>query len=394
MEVLQVTSNPIYPPENGGNHRSHGLVCAFPDVGDTVHRVCQGGLLSNHGLPSINGRIEVRPGYVEHRPINPFHDLASLPPTLFNVPNVFIGEMLRIWPPRQLKRLLPSADIVIVEGPLQVPAISSMTVDTPIVYSSHNIEADRFQYLRDEHLGGKAYRRLCRLEELAVRRSSAVLCTAETDRERYLNEFDPSGPVLVAPNGVYREDVSARANQQLDIHERYGIPVGDTVAVFIGSNYPPNVDAARFLIDNNTSFADKGIHVLLVGNVCSELEDMPDNVTAAGFVDDLQGHLQEADVGLNPVVSGGGSNIKLLDYFAVSLPVVSTHFGVEGFDVEDGHHLLVRDRPAFANAIKQLGDADERVSIGRHAREYVLNNHVWESISLQVRQNLADILLK
>ncbi len=46
---------------------------------------------------------------------------------------------------------------------------------------------------------------------------------------------------------------------------------------------------------------------------------------------DLLVCLHAADVGLNPVTTGGGSNVKLPAYLAAGLPVVTTAFGLRGY---------------------------------------------------------------
>lgn len=393
MEVLQVTSTPIYPPDQGGSHRSHGLVCSFPEMGDTVNRVCQGGLITNHDLPRISTRIEIKPGYVEHRPVNPFHDMASIPRGISNHPNVFLGNMLRAWPPRPLKRLLPDADIVLVEGPLQVPAIASMTVDTPVVYSSHNVETDRFAPLRERVFGEWTYRRLRQIEERAIQCSTAIVCTSEADRETYTERTEGDCPVIVAPNGISGDKVtSLSSGRGIDLRDRYGIPKEDLVAVFVGSHYEPNVEAAQYLVNNADEFRAVGTHLIVIGDVCTALDEVPENITSAGFVDDLQGHLRNADVALNPVVSGGGSNIKMLDYFVASLPVVSTPFGAEGIEVCDGQEVVVRDPEQFFDGLMKLSDSELRSEIGTAAQECAVENHLWEDISRDVRGEFFDLV--
>jgi len=399
MDVMQVTTTTVYPPDTGGSHRSHGIICSFPEFNDRVIRVCQGGLVTNHRFPSVKPVIEINQNYIEYRPMNLFHDLASLPQALFDIPNILIGTMLRVFPPRHLKRNLPDVDVVLVEGPLQVPAISQMTNDAMVVYSSHNVEADRFAPVLNGRFGGWIHRRLSRIESRAIDRADGVICTTEADRRYYERKTNPGCPVIVAPNGIYRQDVikdpltNIDKEKVVDIHERYNISEEELIAIFVGSDYKPNVEAAQFLCSKVNEFAAIDVHPLIVGKLCSSLIDVPENMTAPGFVENLQGHLLGADLALNPVTLGGGSNIKMLEYFAAGLPVVSTPFGAKGFEVKDDQHLVLRDRDRFVDGLTTLSDADRRDSIGRRARRFVLKNHVWTNISRDLRSQLNRIVM-
>ena len=51
----------------------------------------------------------------------------------------------------------------------------------------------------------------------------------------------------------------------------------------------------------------------------------------AGEVEDLEPWLHAADVGINPVASGAGSNVKLPTYLAAGLAVVTTAYGLRGY---------------------------------------------------------------
>jgi hypothetical protein len=59
---------------------------------------------------------------------------------------------------------------------------------------------------------------------------------------------------------------------------------------------------------------------------------VPDNVLLVGIVSEEARNvwLQVARVALNPMLYGGGTNLKLLDYFAAGTPVVSTESGIRG----------------------------------------------------------------
>jgi glycosyltransferase involved in cell wall biosynthesis len=56
-----------------------------------------------------------------------------------------------------------------------------------------------------------------------------------------------------------------------------------------------------------------------------------------------------------PVRYGGGTRIKIADAFSRKCPVVSTTVGAFGYEVDDGRHLLLADRPEeFSRACVDL----------------------------------------
>lgn len=401
MRVLQVTTTTVYPPRQGGSHRAHGLVCAFPSSGATIDRFCQGGLFTNHlleGSPPRLSPIQITEGYHEYRPVNPFHDLASIP-RLFGLPNFALSSWLRSWPPGTLQRLTQTADIVMVEGPLQVFAMAELASPQPVVYSSHNVETERVESHRGGYIGGKIAKKMRKWEQIAVNCADAIVCTSEEDANTYREEFGAAQPIHVAPNGTYTDNLvdhpPSTDSERSRAVGQYGVDPESMVAVFIGSDYEPNREGARALLRVMEKLAERSANVelLVAGTVCESLGATPRNVTPIGFVDDLQTFLRAADIALNPVTSGGGSNVKMLDYFSAGLPVISTSFGARGFDVTDGRELLVRDLGEFADAIETLQSHSRRESLGRNALAYVKEEHLWEDISAEVLEWYEETLV-
>ena len=74
-----------------------------------------------------------------------------------------------------------------------------------------------------------------------------------------------------------------------------------------------------------------------------------------------EGRGEIAGVALNPMLYGGGTNLKLLDYFAAGTPVVSTEIGIRGTGAEAGRHLLVAPIDDLEPAIRTALDGDAQV---------------------------------
>jgi glycosyltransferase involved in cell wall biosynthesis len=82
-----------------------------------------------------------------------------------------------------------------------------------------------------------------------------------------------------------------------------------------------------------------------------------------------------------PLEAGGGTRLKILEAFAAGLPVVSTRVGCEGIDGLHEEHLLVADRPEFADAIVRvlLDPAAARVRADR-AQQLVQRGYDWSAV--------------
>jgi hypothetical protein len=75
------------------------------------------------------------------------------------------------------------------------------------------------------------------------------------------------------------------------------------------------------------------------------------------------------DVGLNPVTTGAGSNVKLPTYLACGLDVVTTPFGARGFE-RLLPYVTRAELPAFPTAVAAAPPP-------RDGREPVLASYAW-----------------
>lgn len=83
------------------------------------------------------------------------------------------------------------------------------------------------------------------------------------------------------------------------------------------------------------------------------MQTYPENVKVFGRVDNdvLRDLLKLSDVAINPVSHGSGLNIKMLDYMAARLPIVTTKIGMRGLDIKKSTHLKVSSLDGFPSAI-------------------------------------------
>ncbi|MFP3907392.1 MAG: glycosyltransferase [Acidimicrobiales bacterium] len=136
---------------------------------------------------------------------------------------------------------------------------------------------------------------------------------------------------------------------------------GDRRVLMVANfDYPPNRDAARWLLDQVLPLLPERWSLDLVGPGGTSLRGHihhDGRVRFHGLVSDLDALYSASDVAVAPLLAGSGSRIKVLEAFANRRPVVATTVGVDGLLVEPGHHVLVADAPEdFADAIVALDD--------------------------------------
>jgi glycosyltransferase involved in cell wall biosynthesis len=140
--------------------------------------------------------------------------------------------------------------------------------------------------------------------------------------------------------------------------------------------YPPNVDAAVHMATRvmpHLRVLSPACTLRLVGRGGAEflgsLRGLP-GVEVVGDVADVAPELLAAAVAVAPVRFGGGTRVKILEAFALGVPLVSTPLGCEGLDAEHGVHLLVADEPQeFAAACARLiANPEEARRLGQNGR--------------------------
>lgn len=134
--------------------------------------------------------------------------------------------------------------------------------------------------------------------------------------------------------------------------------------LFVGSfRHPPNVDAARWLVNEVLPLiraGDPAIVLHLVGpwppREVLALGEAP-GVRVHGQVPDLDAFMDGCRIGLAPLRYGAGVKGKINLAMAHGQPVVATPIASEGMQLRDGHDVLIAaDAAAFAQAVLRLYD--------------------------------------
>jgi len=158
-------------------------------------------------------------------------------------------------------------------------------------------------------------------------------------------------------------------------------------------SYKPNNDAMFFFIKEIFPFIIaqiKDVRLIIAGrDPLLELLDLTkDNsrIQVTGYVEDMREEFNMAEVYVSPLVSGAGVKNKILEAWAMSLPVVATKISCAGIDIKNGVNLLVADDPAtFAKQVcRLLLHKGERQKIAGKGRETVEQLYSWKARSCEL----------
>lgn len=229
------------------------------------------------------------------------------------------------------------------------------------VLAEHNVEYQRLAEQLPE-LSSRAIDKLRSSELKLANCMDAVVCVSDRDRAKLITDGLSPGQQLTIPHGV---DLPAfDAAEPSDLAANFDLDPDRPVLAYHGTfSYPPNRQALMIAVEELLPRLERlghRVQVLGIGRDAPPGIDHPD-LRLPGSLGELAGPLKACSLAIVPLTSGGGTRMKILDYFAAALPVVSTTKGCEGLPVSDGEQLLIRDDwDAFAQAVAELLEDDAR----------------------------------
>jgi glycosyltransferase involved in cell wall biosynthesis len=169
----------------------------------------------------------------------------------------------------------------------------------------------------------------------------------------------------------------------------------DPTVVFMGSGYGPNLEAAHFICSD---IAPKlpWVTFAICGSVANLIAPhrVPPNVKLAGVLSEAgkRQMMAVSRAAVNPMFSGSGTNIKMFDFMAASLPVISTPIGARGIERTDEALIVCQPSEICDHLERILKDEDAGKSLGLKARALVEDLYSWEKISPLLGSALRDAL--
>lgn len=278
----------------------------------------------------------------------------------------------------KLAALAADADVIVHDSPFSVPYDRGIGTDgVPRIYNSYNVETALAGQLFGGERAAAARAFVARVEGLLAREANHIFAVSAEECDAFVQQHGvrPEA-VTLAPNGFE----PTGDDPEHDASEDEGAPV----AVFMGSQHPPNIEAATFIIEA-LAHQLPDVDFVLFGSVCDKLADVArtSNVRLLGRVDEPTKNrlIRKATFALNPMFSGAGSNLKMLDYLANGACVITTPIGARGLRISNEEHAFIVPASEFASAMSRLrSDAPLRVAVRRRAKKIAHEHYSWKTI--------------
>lgn len=386
-KMVVATTFPIFPPRGGGQARIFHLYKSLTKKYD-VHLVTLSDVGDSREIPLSGGFHESRIGK------SPNHQLKEekLSLEVDGVPiNDIVAQELIAETPKfteKLRAACENADIVVASHPYFVQSLMEVAPRAELWLEVHNVELSLKKSILPQSTKGKELLEKVRvMESRAWQNATVVTSCTLTDLNEMASLYGQNNAFkLEVPNGFSPDEVDfVPAPMKSAI--KHGLSLENKpTALFMGSWHGPNLEAIDFIVRLAPKLPDITFLVAGSGGLKFADEQVPENVIFLGVLDEEEKQivLAAADVALNPMTSGSGSNLKMLDYMAAGLAVISTPFGARGLEDDITSCIKLRELPEFAVAIfEHFVETSELENEERRklARSLAYKTYAWPEIA-------------
>jgi glycosyltransferase involved in cell wall biosynthesis len=161
--------------------------------------------------------------------------------------------------------------------------------------------------------------------------------------------------------------------------------------------YPPNINAAEFLVNRILPIVTKrkpDTRLLIAGanpNMRILVLRSP-QVEVTGWVPDMRECYAGARIFIAPMQLGTGLQNKLLEAMAMKVPCITSPLANQALQAKPGEEILVAETPAdYAEAVLSLlNDPAFAQRIGENGNRFVMRNYNWEKETLKIESLIIN----
>jgi len=345
MKLLIITPYCIVPSNTGGQIRVYELAQGVSQLGIST-TVAMPITFTQVSRIQVNNRLTLR--------VTPYPFIL---PLLFTDKPFSYNFLMSFHPgyTALLKRFIKTNDIIQFEGASFGDLAGAIPNDKIVIYDAHNVESD---YETGEGRGkwtrSKSVKRIQLLEKKLTCRADRILTCSKKNSERMSELYKISADkCVVVPNGIHVNQGSPRLTEKQVMGKFPAFLNFQHRAIFSGSDVAHNRAAVEFIMKSLAPTLRTECAFLFKGQCGNRFKHQKaDNL----FFDPTPGNVGPyADictVAVNPVTQGSGTSLKVLDFLAHGLPVVSTEFGMRGFEDLKKHVTLV-EQDSFSEALRR-----------------------------------------
>jgi glycosyltransferase involved in cell wall biosynthesis len=385
--VVAVTF-PIYPPRGGGQSRIFNLYREWARHFDITIVSLTGCNEPAFTSEIATGLVEIRiPKTLAHQNIE--DDFSSSVGWL-PVTDIAVSSAIHATPDylERLKTACADADIVVASHPYLVRPLREFAPECPLWFEAQDVEfVLKKQMLPKSEAAKKLLDLVMADESMAWHKADVVYACTLRDLDELASIYGTTSALtLEVPNGFAIDEVQfTMPAARKRIKQAVGLDGSPTV-IFMGSWHGPNIEAVEKII----AYAEAlpSLTFLIIGSVGLKFTtaETPQNIVFIGVVDEREKQifLAAADLAINPMTSGSGSNLKMFDYFAAGVPVLSTVFGTRGINIKKNVHCLLATEADFILELSLFFLNFNSHSVGiicKNAASLMSTTYSWKSIA-------------
>lgn len=284
------------------------------------------------------------------------------------------------YSPRLLKHYIKNAEeskILIFEGCWHTNLLDKIDIGNKlIIYDARNVEYLLKKQAYDGIFKKKILPKIFDLEKKLCTKSDILLATCKEEKEKFVDLYKLNeSKVYVTQPGINLP--------------KMGRKIRNKTVLFMGGAYFANFEAVDFIIKNLAKSLPE-FTFRIVGRAGMNIErKLPKNVEIHGFISEEKKDeiLRTSEIAINPIIHGAGVNVKMLEYMAYGLPIITSRLGARGIK---GKPFVISDLNGFAVSIQKLSsDLDMMKKLGSKSRDVIKKNYTWPAVT----KNISEIFL-
>ena len=233
------------------------------------------------------------------------------------------------------------------------------------------------------------YLKIIELEKKAFDSAQLIMTVSNRDKKVY-SKFYPN-----------IEEKLCIINNGIDLNNAKITPVVkrlDKNFLFVGSlGYVPNLEGIKWFVANvwpKIYQVDPEMKLTIVGSGTVSEADMKalsvPGIDYLGYVEDIYSVYRKYTGLIVPIFSGSGTRIKILEAFALKIPVISTTLGCEGLNVVNRKELVIADSPnEMCDAVFAVATKKELCNdLSEEGYKFVEIEYNWDIIGKSLRKLL------
>lgn len=298
-----------------------------------------------------------------------------------------------------LKMLVAKSVAVISAHPYSIYAIEDAVSlsKIPIIFDSQNVEVVQKRELLANYPDYLTV--IYGVEKRAIEAAALRFACSPEDILAFQSTYEcECSSFELIPNGVdalgcpvfddlQRADLQASLNLSDRLH-----------AIFAGSFHYPNFEAVDAILKLARDLPE--LQISIMGSIVTypglKFGNLPSNIHLLGTVSESEKWVifSSADIGLNPMLSGSGSNIKMFEYAAAKQAILTTSFGARGIDIDKDSACIEAEIGDFYSVLKRYTPASRKElrSIGDTARTEILEKYDWSIIGRKYRELVSRVI--